>query len=202
MTPAVFLDRDGVLVYDIGYLTRQEDLRWFPYAIEAVRLLNRASFRIFVTTNQGGVGLGYYSEQFVRNTHARMAAALEAASASVDGWLFCPHHPRAVIDGYRIDCQCRKPAPGLVQAAQAIHPLDLSRSFVVGDKATDMELADRVGARGVLVRTGQGESELARAGGTIRSAWTAPDLMAATAWILRTSRDRQEATGADGQADS
>ena len=188
MTPAVFLDRDGVLLHDLGYLARREDLRWYPYATEAVRLLNRAGFLVFVTTNQGGVGLGYYSEAFVRETHAEMARRLESGGARVDGWFFCPHHPRAITDALRIDCACRKPAPGMVQAAADAHAIDLRRSFVVGDKATDMGLARAVGARGVFVLTGQGQAELARAGGTMPSAWTAPDLMAAAAWILEASR--------------
>jgi D-glycero-D-manno-heptose 1,7-bisphosphate phosphatase len=190
MRPAVFLDRDGVLLYDVGYLARLEDLRWYSCAIEAVRLLNRAGFLVFVATNQGGIGLGLYSERFVRSTHDAMAKTLEAAGARVDQWFFCPHHPRATIDSLRTACDCRKPGPGMVQAAGATHPIDLPRSFVVGDKATDMGLAERVGARGVLVRTGRGESELARAGGTIRPAWIAPDLAAATAWMIAADRDR------------
>lgn len=190
MRAAVFLDRDGVLLYDIGYLARLEDLRWYSCAIEAVRLLNRAGFLVFVATNQGGIGLGLYSERFVRATHDAMAKRLEAGGAHVDEWFFCSHHPRATIDDLRITCDCRKPAPGMVRAAEARHPIDVTRSFVVGDKATDMGLAERVGARGVLVRTGQGEAELARAGGTIRPAWVAPDLAAATAWMIAADRDR------------
>jgi D-glycero-D-manno-heptose 1,7-bisphosphate phosphatase len=190
MRAAVFLDRDGVLLYDAGFLARLEDLRWYSCAIEAVRLLNRAGFLVFVATNQGGIGLGLYSERFVHSTHEAMARSLEAGGARVDAWFFCPHHPRATIDHLRITCDCRKPEPGMVRAAQSTHPIDLARSFVVGDKATDMGLAERVGARGVLVRTGQGEAELARAGGTIQPAWIAPDLMAATAWMIAADRDR------------
>jgi D-glycero-D-manno-heptose 1,7-bisphosphate phosphatase len=190
MRAAVFLDRDGVLLYDAGFLARLEDLRWYSCAIEAVRLLNHAGFLVFVATNQGGIGLGLYSERFVRSTHDAMAKSLEAGGARVDEWFFCPHHPRATIEDLRITCDCRKPEPGMVRAAQSTHPIDLTRAFVVGDKATDMGLAERVGARGVLVRTGQGEAELARAGGTIQPAWVAPDLMAATAWIIAADRDR------------
>jgi len=189
MRAAVFLDRDGVLLYDIGYLARLEDLRWHSCAIEAVRSLNRAGFLVFVATNQGGIGLGLYSERFVRATHDAMAKSLEAGGAHVDAWFFCPHHPRATIEDLRITCDCRKPEPGMVRAAQSTHAIDLTRSFVVGDKATDMGLAQRVGARGVMVRTGQGEAELARVGGTIRPAWIAPDLAAATAWMIEADRE-------------
>jgi D-glycero-D-manno-heptose 1,7-bisphosphate phosphatase len=198
MRAAVFLDRDGVLLYDVGYLARLEDLRWYSCAIEAVRWLNRAGFLVFVATNQGGIGLGLYSEPFVRSTHDAMATILEAGGARVDGWFFCPHHPRATIDSLRITCDCRKPGPGMVQAAQAAYPIDLTRSFVVGDKATDMGLAERVGARGVLMRTGRGEAELARAGGTIRPAWIAPDLAAATAWMIAADRECGERHQAGG----
>jgi D-glycero-D-manno-heptose 1,7-bisphosphate phosphatase len=186
---AVFLDRDGVLLYDFGYLARLEDLRWYSCAIEAVRLLNRAGFLVFVLTNQGGIGLGLYSERFVRATHDAMAKSFEAGGAHVDEWFFCPHHPRATIEDLRIICDCRKPETGMVRAAEASWAIDLTRSFVVGDKATDMGLAERVGARGVLVRTGQGEAELARAGGTMRPAWIAPDLAAATAWMIAADRE-------------
>jgi D-glycero-D-manno-heptose 1,7-bisphosphate phosphatase len=189
MRAAVFLDRDGVLLYDIGYLARLEDLRWYSCAIEAVRSLNRAGFLVFVATNQGGVGLGLYSERFVRATHDAMAKRLEAGGAHVDEWFFCPHHPRATIEDLRITCDCRKPEPGMVRAAQSTRAIDLTRSFVVGDKATDMGLAQRVGARGVMVRTGQGEAELARVGGTIRPAWIGPDLAAATAWMIEAGRE-------------
>jgi D-glycero-D-manno-heptose 1,7-bisphosphate phosphatase len=188
MRAAVFLDRDGVLLYDNGYLARLEDLRWYSCAIEAVRWLNRAGFLVFVLTNQGGIGLGLYSERFVRDTHDVMAKSLEAGGAHVDEWFFCPHHPRATIEALRMTCDCRKPEPGMVRAAQSARAIDLTRSFVVGDKATDMKLAQRVGARGVLVRTGQGEVELARAGGTMQPAWIAPDLAAATAWMIAADR--------------
>ena len=86
MTPAVFLDRDGTMIHEVGYLARREDLRWFAWTIEAIRLLNRAGYRVCVVTNQGGIGLGYYPEQFVIDTHREMAATLERARARVDGW--------------------------------------------------------------------------------------------------------------------
>jgi D-glycero-D-manno-heptose 1,7-bisphosphate phosphatase len=191
MSAAVFLDRDGVLLHDVGYLARREDLRWYPYAVDAVRLLKRAGFLVFVTTNQGGVGLGFYPEAFVQATHVEMAARLDAADAHVDGWFYCPHHPRATIETLRVACGCRKPERGMVDAARAGHTIDLATSFVIGDKATDMGLAAAVGARGIWVRTGHGEAELARAGGTIQAAHVAPDLMAATAWIL----DERRQTG-------
>lgn len=185
MTPAVFLDRDGTMIQDVGYLARREDLSWFPFTMDAVRLLNRAGFLVFVVTNQGGIGLGLVNESFVRETHQWMAGTLAASGARVDGWLFCPHHPRAVVPELRIACNCRKPGRGLIDAALGEHEIDLARSFVVGDKQIDVDLAAAFGGRGVLVRTGYGDVELARLGGQVPgAAHVAADLMAATAWIL------------------
>lgn len=185
MPPAVFLDRDGTMLHDPGYLSRLDELRWFPWTMDAVRLLNRAGFLVFVITNQGGIALGLFDEAFVGAVHDRMRADLAAAGARVDGWFYCPHHPRGEIAALRIECDCRKPRPGMVRQAQARFDIDLGRSFVVGDKATDPALAAAVGARGVLVRTGHGEAELARAGGAMpNAAFVSTTLMEAVSWIL------------------
>ena len=183
---AVFLDRDGTLLHEVGYLSRREDLRWYPFSVDAIRLLNRAGFHVFVITNQGGVGLGLFSEDFVRRTHADMAEHISAAGGRVDGWLYCPHHPGAQDPALRIDCDCRKPKPGLLKQAQRSHGVDLAASFVVGDKRVDMGLAEQAGARGVFVQTGHGAAELARHGGRMPgAAYVAADVMEATSWILR-----------------
>ena len=183
--PAVFLDRDGSMIRDVGYLNSVDQIDWFPWAIDAVRLLNRAGFVVCVVTNQGGIGLGLCDEPTVLRIHEAMDADLAAGGASIDGWYFCPHHPRAVVSDLRIDCDCRKPKPGLLRRACEIHEIDLGRSFVVGDKVSDVALAGPVGARSVLVRTGYGEGELKRCQGRIPEAThVADDLMAATSWIL------------------
>lgn len=185
MQPAVFLDRDGTMVQDVGYLSRLEDLHWFPWTIEAVRLLHRAGFLLCVTTNQSGIALGFCTDAFVRRVHEEMSVAIEAAGARIDGWFYCPHHPQAAIDALRTECECRKPRPGLIRQAQARFQIDLGRSFVVGDKSADVGLAEAVGARGVLVRTGYGESELVRHNGPMPgTAHVATDLLGAATWIL------------------
>jgi D-glycero-D-manno-heptose 1,7-bisphosphate phosphatase len=192
--PAVFLDRDGTMIHDPGYLCRLEELRWYPWTIDAVRLLNRAGFLVFVTTNQGGVGLGLYEESFIHAVHAAMTARMEAAGARVDAWFYCLHHPRAVVDELRAECDCRKPRPGMVRQAEARFRFDLGRSFVVGDKLSDVELASCIGARGVLVRTGHGEGEAARAEDIgAAPAYIAANLMEATAWMLARSGHPREA---------
>ena len=185
MQPAVFLDRDGTMVQDVGYLSRLEDLHWFPWTIEAVRLLHRAGFLLCVTTNQSGIALGFCTDAFVRRVHEEMSAAIEAAGGRIDGWFYCPHHPEAAIDALRMECECRKPRPGLVRQAQERFDIDLTRSFVIGDKAADVGLAESVGARGILVRTGYGESELVRHNGRAPgTAHVATDLLGAATWIL------------------
>ncbi len=183
--PAVFLDRDGTMIEEVGYLSRWDAFQWYPWTIDAVRLLNRAGFLVCVVTNQGGIGLGLFSEAFVHDVHRAMEKDLDAAGAKVDGWFYCPHHPRATIDARRIDCDCRKPRPGLVLQAAQQFDIDLSRSFVVGDKVTDLGVATAVGARAVLVRSGHGEEALSRyAGAMPDGAHVATELMAATAWML------------------
>lgn len=158
--PAVFLDRDGTMINEVGYLDRMEDVRWFPWTIDAVRLLNRAGYLVCVVTNQGGIGLGLFDEPFVVNLHASLDATLRASGAIVDGWFLCPHHPRAVVAGLEGPCDCRKPGRGMIDAACARWDIDLSRSWVVGDRDVDVMMAAAVGARGVLVRSGYGEREL------------------------------------------
>lgn len=185
MRPAVFLDRDGTMIHDVGYLSRVEDVRWFPWSIDAIRLLNRAGFLVCVTTNQGGIGLGFYDEHLVHRVHAEMTAAVVASGGRIDGWFFCPHHPLSKIDAFRVECDCRKPRAGMIGQATREFDIDLARSFVVGDKLADMDLAANVGARGVLVKTGYGQAELVRHGGAMPSAaFVAETLMDATSWIL------------------
>jgi D-glycero-D-manno-heptose 1,7-bisphosphate phosphatase len=183
--PAVFLDRDGTMSHDVGYLRRIEDLRWFPSTVDAVRLLNRAGFLVCVVTNQSGIARGVIAPEFVPEVHARMAETLAAGGARVDGWFYCPHHPRAEVAALRAVCDCRKPEPGMIHQAAAQLSIDLARSFVVGDKQSDVGLADRVGARGVLVRTGYGEETLRAHDGRVPgAAFVAADLPAAVSWIL------------------
>ena len=183
--PAVFLDRDGTLIHDVGYLSRIEDVQWFPWSIEAVRLLNRAGFLVCITTNQGGIGLGFYDEALVHRVHELMIADLAKSDARIDALYYCPHHPRAIREDLRVDCDCRKPKPGMVKQAQAAFNIDLARSFVVGDKPADVGLATSIGAKGLLVKTGHGTAELHRHGGAMPgAAFVADTVFEAASWIL------------------
>jgi D-glycero-D-manno-heptose 1,7-bisphosphate phosphatase len=183
--PAVFLDRDGTLIEEVGYLDRLERLAFFPYSIDAVRLLNRAGFAVAVVTNQSGVARGLFTEDLVRETHAAMAGRLADGGAHADGFYYCPHHPRAVVEDYRQACDCRKPQPGLLLQASRELGVDLSRSFAVGDRVSDLEAASAAGVRSVLVRTGYGSAHEAEA--RARGAAVTGHLMEAVSWMLRQS---------------
>ena len=187
MTPAVFLDRDGTLIQEFGYLDRLDRLEFFPYSVDAVRLLNRAGRRVVVVSNQSGIARGLVSETFVEEAHAAIARRLEAGGARVDGFFYCPHHPQAVRDEYRLACECRKPAPGLLHQAARRLDLDLERSGVVGDRWADVGAARAVGARGVLVRTGYGREAEAKPRAGLDADAVTDNLAGAAAWILQHS---------------
>jgi D-glycero-D-manno-heptose 1,7-bisphosphate phosphatase len=196
MTPAVFLDRDGTMIHDVGYLSRREDVTWYPWAIDAIRLLNRAGFLVIVVTNQGGIGLGFYTEDFVRALHVELGAQVAAAGGRVDEWLYCPHHPLARIDALRVDCDCRKPRPGMIRQATDAFAIDLASSYVIGDKASDLGLARAAGTQGILVRTGYGQAEAGRHVGAVPDAvFVADTMMDATSWILEQRARPAEVSG-------
>ena len=182
---AIFLDRDGTVLEEAGYLDRLERLVFFPFAIDAIRLLNRAGFAVAIITNQSGVGRGMYEEEFVHRAHEVVDEQVKAAGGRIDGFYYCPHHPTAEIERYRKDCDCRKPGPGMLRAAAADLGLDLSRSFAVGDKWTDVQAGLAAGAKGILVRTGYGRSSEASPRPSVEPTFIADDLIAAAAWILR-----------------
>ena len=185
--PAVFLDRDGTLVEEAGYLDRLERLVFFPYGVDAVRLLNHASLAVVIVTNQAGIARGIVKESFVAEAHRHITERLAAGGARVEGFYYCPHHPEAVIEQYRKSCDCRKPQPGLLHRAARDLDLALDRSFVVGDRWHDLEAGARVGARGVLVRTGYGKTEEAAPQPRVSPAAIVDNLIEAVSWILQAS---------------
>ncbi len=185
MRPAVFLDRDGTMLEEAGYLDRLERLVFFPFTIDAVRLLNRGGFAVIVITNQSGVGRGMYEEDFVLRAHEVVGRRVAEGGGRVLGFYYCPHHPLAEIERYRRVCECRKPGPGMLRRAAADLDLDLSRSFTIGDKWTDVQAGAAAGAQGILVRTGYGRSSELNPRGTAQPLTVADDLISAAAWILR-----------------
>jgi D-glycero-D-manno-heptose 1,7-bisphosphate phosphatase len=187
MRPAVFLDRDGTLIEESGYLDRLARLTLYPFTVDAVRLLNRAGWPVVVVSNQSGIGRGLVRESFVGEAHAHIADRLRAGGARIDAFFYCPHHPDATVPMYRTQCDCRKPAPGMLLAAAGQLDLDLSRSVVVGDRWDDVEAARAAGARAVLVRTGYGRIAEASPRSDLGADAIVDNLVAAVAWILRQS---------------
>lgn len=186
MRPAVFLDRDGTLIEERGYLDRIEQLEVFPWAPDAIRLLNRAGFAVVVVTNQSGIGRGMIDESFVGELHAAIDARLAAGNARIDRYYFCPHHPDAVLERYRQVCRCRKPGTGMIEQACRDLDIDLQRSVMVGDKWVDVACGRAAGTRGVLVRTGYGADHETRPPAGARADAILDNLMEAVGWTLRT----------------
>ena len=183
--PAVFLDRDGTLNEEVGYPSRWSQVRIFPTSFEAVRRLNAAGFLVVVVTNQSGVGRGYLTEAELKTLHLRMAKAFAAKGARLDAFYYCPHYNLSAYPNYRLECLCRKPAPGLALQAAADLDLDLSRSYMIGDKSDDLKFGRAVGATPILVLTGYGaESQKRIEGLDVRPAAVAADLRDAVDWIL------------------
>jgi D-glycero-D-manno-heptose 1,7-bisphosphate phosphatase len=151
---AVFLDRDGTLIRDIGYLTRVDQIEILPRVPQALRLLRENGLKIVVVTNQSAVARGMLSERDLAHVHQVLIERLEEEGGRIDALYYCPHHPTEGLDGYRIVCDCRKPKPGMIRRAVEELQLDVSSSFVVGDQNIDMELAVQAGARGVRLNLG------------------------------------------------
>ncbi len=177
---AVFVDRDGTLHPDVRYLSSPDALELFPHVPEAVFRLNRAGIKVILVTNQSGIARGYFSLKDLEAVHEKLKAGLASAKAWLDDVLFCPHHPD---DG----CRCRKPNPGMIEQATTRYAINVSHSYVVGDQPHDLEMAHRVGAKGVLVMTGPNSHEslaVCRTHNTLVD-FVAPCFSDAVSWILR-----------------
>lgn len=142
---AAFLDRDGVLNEDHGYVYRSEDFQWLPGAVAAMQRLQEAGFALVVVTNQSGIARGLYTLADLDLLHDHMRAQLQPQGVALTGIYACPHHPEAVLPQYRLDCECRKPQPGMLLRAAREHGLDLAASCLFGDKASDIEAGRRAG---------------------------------------------------------
>lgn len=154
ITKAVFLDRDGTVNEEVGYLTDLANLRLIPGAGRAIQKLNEAGFKVVLVTNQSGVARGYFPETFVHQAHSRLEEMLKTSGARFDAVYYCPHHPSAGNSRYTRTCDCRKPMTGLIDKAIEELSLDRSGSYMVGDKWSDVELARRAGVGAILVMSG------------------------------------------------
>ena len=186
---AVFLDRDGTINEEVGYLDRLDKLKIIPSAYEAIRLINESGMKAVVISNQAGVARGFFTEHFVKITHEHLQTALRQEGAYIDNFYYCPHHPLEGIKPYRRVCNCRKPAPGMLLQAAHDLDIDLTRSYMVGDRFNDIEAGKEIGVRGILVKTGFGQ-ELLQDDGPDKATpenkpdFIAADILEAVRWIL------------------
>ena len=184
--PAVFMDRDGCLIEEVGYLNHPSRVRILPRSAAAVSRLNAAGIPALMATNQAGIARGYFSAETLAEINAEVVRQLEREGARLDGLYVCTHHPTAGSPPYRQLCECRKPKPGLLHRAAGELGLDLSRSVMVGDKPSDVEAGQAAGGAGVLVLTGygRGEWEYLRHAWTVKPDHVAEDLLDAVVWSL------------------
>ena len=190
--PAVFLDRDGCVNVEDDHIRDISQFRLYPDSMDSIKRLNTAGFLVVVVTNQSGVARGYMTEELVQRVHNRLLGWAADAGAVIDGIFYCPHHPEGSVERYSYECNCRKPKPGMLLRASAELGIDFPRSFVVGDKISDIQLGPAVGARAALVTTGFGAEQLKRIAslGYPMPDYVAPGIGGAVDWILSMPRNR------------
>ena len=189
---AVFIDRDGTISEEVGYVNHPSRYRVFPYAAEAVRLLNEAGWLAILITNQAGVARGYFAEEMIGRVHDVLSEELRRGGARLDAIYYCPHHPSVGEPPYRQACDCRKPRPGLIRRAAREHDIDASASWMVGDRYGDVEFAHAAGVRSAFVLSGYGlgEWEHQRQAWKLQPEVVADDLLDAVRKILERSDDK------------
>jgi heptosyltransferase-2 len=190
----VFLDRDGTVNRDTGYIRTPLELDLLPGVVEAVARLNRAGARVVLVTNQSAIARGFITVDQLKTIHAVLLTRFEAGGARLDAIYYCPHHPN---DG----CRCRKPQPAMIHRAVADLAVDLSHAYVIGDQPRDIELARQVGARGILVLSGQTAREAVHdmEPGSIAPHFVAEGLGDAVAWIFRDAHTSRQPSAFSGQ---
>jgi len=174
MYRAVFIDRDGTISEEVGYINHPSRFRLFPYSAQAIKELNDSGWLAVVVTNQAGVARGYFAEELITTVHEKMQLELEKQSARLDAIYYCAHHPTVGEPPYRAECDCRKPKIGLITRAAEELDIDLSESWMIGDRYSDIELAHHAGIRSAFVLSGYGRGEWEHQ----RTGWTyQPDLI-------------------------
>lgn len=159
---AVFLDRDGTINEEKNYLYKIEDFEFIPGAPEAIKKLKDEGYLVVVVSNQSGIARGYFDEQAVDRLHHHIQSELFEYGTSIDAFYYCPHHPKAGLGKYKVACECRKGAPGMLLQAARDHNIDLKQSYIIGDKLADIEAGERAGCQSILVLTGYGEATASR----------------------------------------
>ena len=184
--PAVFMDRDGTINEQRGYINHISRFKLLPGVAEAIRLLNRHRYLAIIVSNQSGVARGYFPMQLVEEVHAHMKELLEKEDAVIDGIFFCPHYRTGVVSEYTTACDCRKPRTGLIKNACEAFDIDMAHSYVIGDRLTDIEMAQRADLKGILVKTGYGLGDIKYVlpDSSFKPIHIAGDLLDAVRWIL------------------
>jgi D-glycero-D-manno-heptose 1,7-bisphosphate phosphatase len=185
--PAVFMDRDGTINEQMGYINDESRFVLLGGVAEGIRLLNTNGYLAVVVSNQSGVARGYFPLELVFRVNRKMQELLEAEGAYLDAVFFCPHHKNGSVPGFSISCDCRKPLTGLFDKACGQMSIDLSRSYVIGDRCTDIEFAESCGIPGILVETGYGlgERQWVLPEARVKPVHIAADLTAAVKWIIQ-----------------
>ncbi len=194
---AVFMDRDGTISEEIGYVNHPDRYRPFPYAAEAVRLLNDLGWLAVLVTNQAGVARGYFSEDMIGKVHSVLNEELERGGARLDAIYYCAHHPSVGDPPYRLDCDCRKPKPGLILRAANDLDIDLAQSWMIGDRHSDVQLAVNAGVKSAFVLSGygRGEWEFQRTGWAHQPDLVGDDLLAVIKTIIGQSESQANLVG-------
>jgi len=185
MQRAVFLDRDGTIIEDIGYLAECSGIKFLPKVVEAIKLLNGNGFKVIIVTNQAGVARGYFTEETVKAINQYIQESLARQGALIDMIYYCPHHVEGIIEEYRKECYCRKPNPGMIEEAIREFGIDCGSSFVIGDKISDIEAGYRAGCKTILLAGKDplnDEREIA-----MTSDHISPDLYEAAKWLVKLS---------------
>ena len=173
--PAIFLDRDGTINEEMGYINHIDRFKIFPFVAESIKIFSNNGFKTFVVTNQSGLARGYFTEELLEDVHKKLIDYLLENGTKLDGVYFCPHHPTEGIGKYRKNCNCRKPKTGLIEKAVKEHDIDLKNSFMIGDRYKDMKFAKNLNLKSGLVLTGYGKGEYENQ----RQTWSfMPDLIA------------------------
>lgn len=156
---AVFIDRDGCLIKELGYISKLKNILFYKNSIKALKLLKQNGYKIIVVTNQAGVAYGYFNENFVKKSHQYIKEILKKFNLKIDAFYYCPHHKNATIKKYKKNCKCRKPNTGMIIKARKRFNIDLKKSYTMGDKLTDVQLGHNAGIKGILVLTGFGTQQ-------------------------------------------
>ncbi len=190
MTRAVFLDRDGTIIEDVGYPHERSQIRFLPGAGEAIRQLNEYGFKVIIVTNQAGVARGYFSEEAVKEINKYIQDSLAEQGAVIDMVYYCPHHIDGVIEEYRKACYCRKPNPGMIEEAVRDFDIDIGSSFLIGDHLSDVEAGVRAGCGTVLLV--REESHTSGKEAEVVPDHIAPDLSEAVKWVVALASPEEE----------